>query len=223
MIMKKFSVIVLALLPLTFFACGDDEVEPLTASDISISYQQELIVPDNLYSGMVIENNFIASYSNGIVKGNHVGKTTAQLKKRGSINIQVKSTINSIKEISREWGTAKSLLINNSELGDFVKSSTSGADVYGAKSSNNKVVYMYSFTNNVLSSSSLVVHKDYINELATYLKERFTLIDGNYLTGSGIRLAAGGYDSNDVETATTIMAVTVYNENFYLVSFMPNK
>lgn len=217
--MKKYLLLMAMVLPLVFAGCGDSDDEVIDNSpmdDVVLDYQQDLPVPDGTFSGTVISDGFIASYSSGIIKGLHVGKTTGRLPNGKSFNIIVRSWYAIIGEISRDWGTPRESLINNSELGTFKKSSSASGDVWGATSSDGKIIYMYSFTNGVLSSSSIVVHKSLVDAVANYLKERFTMVDLS-------SIFAGGYDSYDVDRAKTIVAVTVFDTNYYMLSFMPNK
>ena len=180
----------LMLLPLVFAGCSSDDDEPISTQmdDVILNYQEDLPVPEGTFSGTVISDGFIASYSSGVIRGLHVGKTTGRLPNNKTFNIIVRSWYGIIKEISRDWGTPRESLINNSELGTFQKSANASGDIWGATSSDGKIIYMYSFTNGVLSSSSIVVHKSLVDAIANYLKERFTMVDLS-------SIMAGGYDA----------------------------
>lgn len=216
--MKKVLWLMAMVLPLLFAGCGgsdEDVVDNSPMDDVVLNYQQDLPVPESEFSGTVISDNFIASYSPGIIRGLHVGKTKGRLPNGKTFNIVVRSWYGIIKEISREWGTSRESLITNSELGTFKKSTSAAGDVWGATSSDGKIIYMYSFTDGVLSSSSIVVQKGLVDAVANYLKERFTMVDLS-------SIFAGGYDAYSVDNAKTIVAVTVFDANHYMLSFMPN-
>ena len=212
--MKKILLFAMVL-PLLFAGCSKDDDDAAKVNDVELYYQQEVPVSEDSYSGTVISDGFIASYSGGKIKGLHVGKTTGRTSSNQTFNIIVKSKVNTIKEISREWGASRESLINNSDLGAF-KKSTSDDDVWGATSSDNKIIYMYSFTNGVLSSSSIVVHVSLADEVADYLKERFNMVNTTSIYG-----AASGYDSDNIDNAKTIVGVTVMDASHYVIAFMP--
>ena len=216
--MRKSLLVLAAFLPLLFMGCSSDNDEPSVApmDDVVLNYQEDLPVPESIFAGTVVSDGFIASYSSGTIRGLHVGKTIGRLPNNKTFNIIVRSWYGIIKEISREWGTSRETLINNSELGTFVKSTSASGDVWGATSSDGKIIYMYSFTDGVLSSSSIVVHKSLVDDIANYLKERFTMLDVS-------SIFAGGYDSYNIDNAKTIVGVTVFDANHYMISFIPNK
>ena len=216
--MRKILMLVMVL-PLLFAGCSkDDGDETRPASDVELYYQQEVAVSEDSYSGTVVNDGFIASYSDGKIKGLHVGKTTGRTSSNQTFNITVKSNVSAIKEISREWGASRESLINNSELGVFKKSTSSDGDVWGATSSDGKIIYMYSFTNGTLSGSSMIVHVSLADVVADYLKERFTMVNTISIFG-----AASGYDSDNIDKAKTVVGVTVMDASHYVIAFMPKK
>ena len=145
----------------------------------------------------------------------HVGKTTGRTSSNQTFNITVKSKVSAIKEISREWGASRESLISKSVIGTF-KKSTNDDDVWGATSSDGKIIYMYSFTNGVLSSSSILVHVSLAGAVADYLKERFTLVNTFSIFG-----AASGYDSDNIDKAKTVVGVTAMDASHYVIAFIP--
>ena len=210
--MKKVFFLFSVALPLLFSSCQEDL---LPADDITLQYGEEKRIADSPYGDMSIDNKFVASINGNLIKGRHVGATTAVLKDGREIDITVTSKVKSIKEISREWGASRSSLINISHLGTFEKSSGTG-DIWQSLSEDGKILYTYSFTNGALSSSALAVHKSLVSDLSSYIKERFTLVNSS-------SILQGGYDADNVDDAETYVGITVLNANYYYVAFIPNE
>lgn len=211
--MKKL-LLLLVVFPLIFVGCSEEEVQ-FPAEDITLRYGETKQLADKPYGGMSVNNKYIASIESGTIKGRHVGETTAVLQDGRTVEVKVTSNVSSIKEISREWGVKRYQVINNSELGDFYPSETS-YDIWQALSADGKILYSYNFTNGVLTSSAMAVHKSLLSELADFLKERFTLVDVS-------SIISGGYDADNIDDAKTIVGITVVNANYYFVSFIPNE
>ncbi len=214
--MKKdfFKVLTILLVSaVSVISCGGDDSSSSSTplKDVTLLCKDAISLPGAEYKDMTIDNPFIASFKDEKLTGDHIGTTTAHAADGRSFNIIVNTKITTIKDMGLIWNASKSSFV--SPLGTLTKQND---EISYYQDNTHKILYMYMFKNNKLASASILVPVIYASTLVDYLNERFALF-----TTDDDDIFAGGIDSYKVSTATTMMGVTVYNSNFYMVVIGP--
>ncbi len=217
--MRKYfsNVLAVASVCVLLSSCGggdDDGGSPV--SDVSLKCKQYVSLSDGQYSGMTIDNSFVATWDDGAVFGEHVGVTTARLRDGRTFSITVSGTSTFIREMCLDWYCSSSSL--RKSLSSVSLEELDGHLYY--QDSSTKIVYAYKFENDKLATASILVPVKYASDLATYLKERYYVFDN---PGSSQIIFSGGIDANTPGEATTVMGISIYKTVNYMVTFIPGK
>lgn len=237
MSMKKIFWLYIALLSamITFQSCGSDEEDENLSVPFSIVSSVGVGVGETkqlYYEGKImsvqVSNDFIATVDkNGRITGKHAGITEAIFNNTAKMRIWVNGKESFIGDMWFDWGVNQ----NEANFGygsggwSYVQGNTqdmmmSYKNIGGVPA----VVYGYGFSKSTqkLESATLIVHRNYIDQLAEFLKERFYMVEyqqfvNNYYIGFS------GLDSDTPEKATTIVSVmaTTQYPNHVQVMFMP--
>ncbi len=202
-----------------FVSCGgDDDAPSAPVDDVSLYCGNSVSLSGGVYSGMSIENPFIASYSDGSLNGKHVGVTSAILSDGRTFKVTVHSKITTIKDLYLVWNASKSVVLNNSSFGTF-ESIASDKDYMYYQDKATSILYAYRFESDKLVSASLFVPVKYVSTLASFLTERYYVVSN---PDESSDIFSGGFNAYTVEKATTIMGLSVYDSSAYMVVFAPS-
>ena len=180
--MKRLILLAVAA-AITMLSCSKNEDNSVSLSKMSYTLyhsQTENIQGENV-TVLVwdSDNEFVATVSNGVIKGQFVGKTTVrESSRRPSFNVEVKPKYNLYTEPDMDWGASISTI--RSRYGTPY-SSDSNTLLY--KSTNSNVpYYMYYFENGKLKYSSAIVKLSASSVLVDFLTERYLAVDVNMST-----------------------------------------
>ncbi len=180
--MKKLFLLAVAAVML-MSSCSKDEDNGASLSKVSYTLyhsQTENIQGDNV-SGLDwdSENEFVATVSDGVIKGQFVGKTTVrESSHRFIFNVEVKPKYNLYTEPDMDWGASMTTIRNR-----FGTPYSSDSEMLLYKSSNNSVpYYMYYFENGRLKYSGALVKLSASSALVDFLTERYLAVDVNMST-----------------------------------------
>ncbi len=120
------------------------------------------------------ENEFVATVSDGVIKGQFVGKTSVRESSHGlSFNVEVKHKYNLYTEPDIDWGASITTIRNR-----YGTPYSSDSEMLLYKSINNSVpYYMYYFENGRLKYSSALVKLSASSALVDFLTERYLALD----------------------------------------------
>lgn len=217
--MKKIMLL-LALLPMLSSCTSNDE--DTLKSYYAVSCGSTIDVDAN--ASFVIDNEFIASYKNGQIKGEHIGTTTAYYNGNKQTTIEVTGTIDYIPYPITDW----SATYNDVKKAQSVGTSTDDEGetlLYTVKSGSKiKYLYYYSFKNGILSGSAIVIPSYEGEVLVNWLWEKYLL----FPTGDD-NIFSGGYDAYETSRASTSVGITTLTQNSstyissyaYMIVFLP--
>ena len=229
--MKNFFYLLLAVLPLAIVSCGDEEDDDFILQSSFVEVVNGGATGQIQFTGSLpkvnVANSFIATVDErGRVTAKHAGHTVAYVGGK-TVDIYVKGTNSLIGDICYEWGKGKQYIFSKTTFTDFQKSNSNTYDMYiGMKVYSNQpiVMYGYGFTKNQdkLETVSILVHKSYSSNLASFIKERFYMVEYTDVIGSMLTGMAG-LDSDDQKSATSIVTIATTSEypNYYMVMIMP--
>ncbi len=159
-------------------SCSKDEDNGASLSKVSYTLyhsQTENIQGDNVSDlDWDSENEFVATVSDGVIKGQFVGKTTVrESSHRLSFNVEVKPKYNLYTEPDIDWGASITTIRNR-----YGTPYSSDSEMLLYKSSNNSVpYYMYYFENGRLKYSYALVKLSASSALVDFLTERYLAVD----------------------------------------------
>jgi hypothetical protein len=191
--------------------CTKDEIPSPTPS-VSVPSSATVNVGQTFPLGStqawLSSNTFVATVSNeGIITGNHVGNCVVSCS-AGSCRVTVRANTNLFRDPITQWGISKSQVIAR-EGTDYHESGNS----IGYNTENDKVpLLMYTFTNDLLESTTLMVRTAYTNEVVDHLSERYRYLGQ---VGSAFYFADGVSDS----TSTTAVVLQYYNSSYWVVIY----
>ena len=170
-IMKKLLLLTLLILPLAFASCGSDD-EP--------NYKDQTLVVGSVYSipggstGWTSDNELIASVSTAGVKAEHVGETYIRNGNK-SFKVTVTPRFNTYEIPCLQFG-ASSSTVKSFMSGYTMISETDEILLYTGKHPVSFVAYL--FTNSALTLSSVIIPITSvdINELVSFLAERYVYV-----------------------------------------------
>lgn len=209
--MKKFLYLTLAAI-MTASCSNSGNDNRLKQSDYTVNYGESIKIDGE--GSVKIENTFIASFSNGEIKGNHVGQTTGVYDGEQQISINVLPKYTYIDYPVCEWGISASELKSKHKAG--VLADEDGKSVTYAINSGTKRKhsYTYVFSNNKLVYCFLIVPFTDAKVIVDWLGQKFNL----GLTGDDT-VFSGGFDANTTEEATTILGIASSTLNTKLYSY----
>ena len=235
--MKKvfWYYIVLLTITMTIQSCGSDDKDINSSVSFSIVNSEGVGVGEAKqlhYEGTIksvhVANDFIATIDmNGRITGKHAGITEAIFNNSTKMRIWVNGNETFIGDMWFDWGVNQ----NEANFGygsggwSYVQGNTqdmmmSYKNIGGVPA----VVYGYGFSKSTqkLESATLIVHRNYIDQLAEFLKERFYMVEYQQFV-SNYYIGFSGLDSDAPEKATTIVSVmaTTQYPNHVQVMFMP--
>lgn len=212
---KNFIAILMAVIGLTtFMSCSnsddEDNNEPTynvpTIKLIPVGSSFKIGPTDNWTSS----NDFVASVSqNGLIQAVHVGDCVIS-NGRSDCKVSVTAKSNFMKEPLTTWGVSKAFVI--SKCGNNYM--TSGESIGYSTGDSKYPLIMYMFKNDRLSGSVITVSTSYTGTLTDFLLERYYPVDKD------------GYDfyfinGYTTSTITTIVGLTLYNQSYWSVSYIP--
>lgn len=235
--MKKKYLLYIALFSAitTFQSCGSDDEDDNSSVPFSIVNSEGVGVGETkqlYFEGKIksvqVANDFIANVDkNGRITGKHAGITEAIFNNSTKMRIWVNGKETFIGDMWFDWGVNQ----NEAEFGygsggwSYVPGDTQDMMMsYKYLGNVPVVVYGYGFSKNTqkLESATLIVHRNYIDQLAEFLKERFYMVEYQQFV-SNYYIGFSGLDSDTPEKATTIVSVmaTTQYPNYVQVMFMP--
>lgn len=198
------------VLSFTFTSCVTDDAEP----ELQIPTSQTIQVGNSFNLGFSANwdssNDFVAEVSlEGVITANHVGECIiSDGSKKCAVTVSPKSHF--MTEPITEWGMKKSLLI--SKCGSDYKES---GDAIGYATGIAKTpLIMYTFKDDKLSSSLIMVDVDYSESLMDFLLERYRPVNQEGYTF----YFANGYSETSI---TTFVSASLYNKDFWSVLYIP--
>ena len=165
---------------------------------------------------MNIENDYVASFSNGLVKGLHIGNTSAVYNNSQRIEITVNPTVKYTYYPSDKWNASMSEVeqyINSQKVNvDHNKNSNGIIDIVaeGGKGSNIKFIYYHSFKNGKLTGSTILTPVPQMETYVKWISEKYLMIPTN---SSEKNFSATGCDAYDLDKANTSLLVLVQTLN----------
>lgn len=211
---EKLLVLLLVLMGIIMLpSCSDDKEK--NEPSITIPSTVSINVGSTMNLGMTgnwsSSNDFIASVSGqGIITGNHVG-TCKVTNGNKTCSVTIKPTVSLYKDPITEWGMSKAEVI--AQWGDDYMEID---NAIGYNTGNPIApILMYSFKNGKLASSVMTVSTQYTDTLVDFLLERYKSI------------GVSDYDfffinNNSIQSATTIIGVTLFNKEYWEIIYMPN-
>lgn len=172
---KLFLLALVATMSMTSCSKEENEVSLSKMSYTLYHSQNEKIQGTNVNNlNWQSNNDFVAIISDGVIKGQFVGKTNVHESAHGlSFNVEVKPKYNLYDEPDMDWGT--SIATIKSRYGTPY-SSNSESLIY--KSDNkNAPYYIYVFKNGIMQSCGLVVPLSAASLLVDFLSERYLTYD----------------------------------------------
>lgn len=227
--MKKFFLLV--VLPFVLFSCSsssnseneDNVTEVLKPiNDVSINYGQEWFVNEIGNKTVSFENDFIASFKEGKLFGDHVGQTYATTSDGRKFNVIVKSTVSQIKDMEIDWDKDADWYWKNSPFGVMRDNGQYQSTVYTYQDPITQISYAYTFGpgERKLKGAGILLPIIYATQLGNYLKERFISISTETISDD---IFVGGFNAYDPKKATMGYALTLPSTTAYLVTIFNPK
>lgn len=217
----------LAMFPFWFLSCSsgsdDDETEVLKPiNDVSIDYGQEWFINEVGNKNVSFENDFIASFKEGKLFGDHVGQTLATTSDGRKFNVTVKSTVYLIKDLEIDWDKDADWYWKNNPFGAMQDNGNYQSTTYTYQDPITKIAYAYTFYpgERKLRGAGILVPIAYVSQLATYLKERFLPVSTESISDE---IFVGGFNAYDVNKATMVFALTIPSTAAYQVTIINPK
>lgn len=216
--MRK-SLLLFALIALVW-GCEDDKKQgnaKLNSSTVELKFGQtkQLSVEDGVATSWTSDDEFVATVDKkGLVTAKHVGKTTIQAFAGGdllSCEVNINPTYNSFKEPLMTWGASVST-IKSAEKRTLIAEELDGIEcVLGYKEART-LMLAYFFVSNRLESSAVLLALTFnVEELVTFLSERYKILGE---TENGIFV----WESKNGENLIGVEA----DEQGFFVMYMPN-
>lgn len=225
LMMKYGLVAFLGLFMLNLISCGGDDNEQETLkpiNDVTINYGQEWFVNEIGNKAVTFENGFIASFKDGKLFGDHVGKTSATTSDGRKFNVKVNSTVSQIKDLEIDWDKDADWYSNNSPFGPMRDNGNYNETVLTYQDPITKIAYAYTFFpgRGKLRGAGILVPFTYASQLGTYLKERFIPLSTESISDN---IFLGGFNAYEAKNATMAFAVTLPSTSAYQVTIVNPK
>jgi len=212
----------LAVLPFCFLSCSsgsDDDLTPI--NDVTINYGQEWFINEVGNKKVSFENDFIASFNDGKLYGDHVGKTLAITSDGRNFNVTVKSTVSLIKDMEIDWTKDADWYWKNNPFGAMNDNGNYYQTTYTYQDPNTKIAYAYTFSpERKLKGAGILVPIKYASQLGKYLNERFLPISTEKISDE---IFVGGFNAYDVNKATMVFALSLSSLTAYQVTIINPK
>lgn len=162
---------------LFFTSCssGDDENFSISENKLTLHFEEKEQLTATSTAEWSSENDFVAKVnSNGLVEGNHVGKTNiiaTSNNGRARCEVEVVPVYSTYKEPFLEFGASKSA-VKSFETRTFFKEQSSSIAYYGENSSVELVLYSFD-TNEKLKGVAVALSFTCASEVAKFLLERY--------------------------------------------------
>lgn len=220
---------------MVFQSCSSDDEDDNSSVPFSIVSSEGVGVGETkqlYYEGKIksvqVANDFIATIDkSGRVTGKHAGITEIVFNNSVKMRIWVTGKESFIGNMWFDWGVNQNEASFGDSSGGWTYVSGSSQDMmmsYKYIGSTPAVVYGYGFSKSTqkLESATLIVHRNYIDQLAEFLKERFYMVEYQQFV-SNYYIGFSGLDSDIPEKATTIVSVMAATQypNYVQVMFMP--
>ena len=223
--MKK-TYYLLAMLPLWLLSCssgsddnGPEVLKPI--NDVSIDYGQERFINEVGDKKVSFENDFIASFKEGKLYGDHVGQTLATTSDGRKFNVTVKSTVSLIKDMEIDWNKDADWYWKNNPFGTMQDNGNYFKTTYTYQDPTTKIAYAYTFSpERKLIGAGIFVPISYVSQLGTYLNERFLPVSTESISDEIFVAGFNAYDSNK---ATMVFGLSIPNISTYQVTIMNPK
>jgi hypothetical protein len=199
-----------------------DKSEPLKPiNDVTINYGQEWFVNEIGDKSVSFENDFIASFKEGKLYGDHVGQTLATTSDGRKFNVTVKSTVTQIKDLEIDWEKDADWYWKNNPFGTMQDNGNYYKTTYTYQDPITKIVYGYTFSpERKLIGAAILVPISYASQLGTYLKERCMPVSTESISDE---IFAAGFNAYDYKKATMLFAVSLPNLTAYQVTIINPK
>ena len=215
--MKK-TYYLLAMLPLWLLSCssgsddnGPEVLKPI--NDVSIDYGQEWFINEVGDKKVSFENDFIASFKEGKLYGDHVGQTLATTTDGRKFNVTVKSTVSLIKDMEIDWDKDADWYWKNNPFGTMQDNGNYNKTTYTYQDPTTKI-------ERKLIGAGIFVPISYVSQLGTYLNERFLPVSTESISDEIFVAGFNAYDSNK---ATMVFGLSIPNISTYQVTIMNPK
>ena len=201
------------MLPLWLLSCssgsddnGPEVLKPI--NDVSIDYGQEWFINEVGDKKVSFENDFIASFKEGKLYGDHVGQTLATTTDGRKFNVTVKSTVSLIKDMEIDWDKDADWYWKNNPFGTMQDNGNYYKTTYTYQDPTTKIAYAYTFSpERKLIGAGIFVPISYVSQLGTYLDEIFV----------------AGFNAYDSNKATMVFGLSIPNISTYQVTIMNPK
>ena len=233
--MKKLSLLLMAVLAFTFMGCGewfdipdpepDPDPDPIGEAVITLETTEATLHSGDTFQIVAecaypitytSENEYFATVSDdGLVTANFVGNTTITLESESdsqtfAVTIEPVSELYPEPEI--EIGESKEAIIER--FGDPDEEEDEIIVYYGFAESSFMLMVAFD-EEDLVQYYAVVMEVDYVEELDTFLSERYLFVDEQ----DGFKVYINALDVND---ATLIVGSQVVEESFAMAVYMGN-
>lgn len=220
---RLFWTVSFSIFSFTFISCGsDDDKDLLPINDVTLQYGQEWYINEVGNKTVTFDNDFIASFNDGKLCGDHVGQTSALTADGRRFNVSVKSTVTIIKDMEIDWNKDEDWYVQNSPVGVLQGNGNYNQPVYTCQDAVTKISYAYSFRNDnrKLKAAGILIPVSYVSQLAKYLKERFFSVSTEAISDV---IFVEGFNAYTPEKATMAYGLSIPNTSYYQVTIINPK
>lgn len=213
-----FAMMMAATFCVGFASCGgsdDDEDDGVDTTPISLVAGKDKTIQGA--DTITTSNKFVAYATKNVVYASHVGEAALVVNGKKTIPIKVLPAYHLYDDPVCKWGCDVNYVKNNQKQGTISSKSTSEMVVYedaGAAS-----FLIYRFKNSKLESVAALVSTNHTSQYASYLAERYLMLP--YYQGKDTYFI--GADNIDLESASTVVMMEVYNVEYLMTAYMPAK
>lgn len=226
--MKRKNLLLLVLATFSvclFVSCGGDDGD--AASEAKEAEKVIDTTPITMYPGdmhtiqgadtITSSNQFVALSSKNVVKAWHVGQASLLVNSKVTIPVTVLPKYNLYDGPICKWGCDMDYIRNNQKQGTRDEKTVSGKYVISYTNAGAASGLAYTFENGKLASILAAVSTKYVSQLTDFLLERYYLVPGyegekNYFMGT---------DNTDINAATTVVYMEVYNADVFAIVYAP--
>jgi hypothetical protein len=216
-------IVFISIFSFTFISCGsDEENDLLPINDVTLKYGQEWYINEVGNKTITFGNDFIASFKDGKLYGDHVGQTSALTSDGRKFNVYVKSTVTIIKDLEIDWDKDEDWYVKNSPVGILQSNGNYYQPVYSCQDASTKITYAYSFKpdSRKLKGAGIFVPVSYVSQLADYLKERFISVSTEAISD---KIFVEGFNAYTPDKATMAYGLSIPNISYYQVTIINPK
>lgn len=215
--MRKLSIILMAIVAISFMSCNKEKLITLSTTSKTLHHGETYQISAECQNPIAYSsaNEYHAKVSSsGFVTAQYVGSTRITLRseddtKSFTVTVSPKSNLYSLPNIS--FGETRNSVVSKLGTPD---NTTNGAIAYNNYSSAAQILMVLFDDYDKVEAYGIVVKSSYTTELGDYLGERYDFV---------------GY-SNEIfmyrnaltnEKATMLVAMELYNINYWLVAYAP--